>query len=945
MKRLGFWVALIILMSFSCQSGDVAEYKKACSDPEIYHTALQKLTDVIVHDIFSPPVASRIYAYSCIAAYEAMVGGQQEYISLAGQLAGLDSLSLPDDSEIIHEIAAVEALLVTGQRLIFSEEKIIEHLGELEKRWNSSGAPRGLIQRSRAYGKLVAENILKWANEDNYHKTRTYSKHNIDDDPSHWRPTPPIYMDAIEPHWNRIRPFTLDSAAQFKPMPPPVFSMHEDSLFRKEVNEVYEVGRGQHTHQREIASFWDCNPYVAHQTGHVMFATKKITPGGHWIGIAQIATRLAGEDMMGTARTLAYVSIGLADAFISCWDEKYRSNLIRPETVIQKYMDDQWKPVLQTPPFPEYTSGHSVISTAAAYLLTDIYGDNFSFLDTVEVKYGLAERAFRSFFEASREAAISRLYGGIHYRQAIEQGVLQGEKVGRHVKSRLAMTRPGLGGRGFPSPYELYGTLFTDVQMSGIFLDSKSFADAVPNAAPDTIMARYAIERGKPDFDLASFLHRWFDVPIPESTEFQTDRRQTVSDHIRRLWPYLVRQPDTPVAGGSLIPLSGPYLVPGGRFREIYYWDSYFTMLGLRESGRSDLIRSMVENFASEIRLHGYIPNGNRTYFLGRSQPPFFAQMVNLLAEEEGPEVLVEFLVELEAEYAFWMDGADRLALGGDTYRRVVRFDEQVLVNRYWSDRVLPREESWREDVLLREKSGRYDAGLFRDLRAACESGWDFSSRWLQGEELGTIRTTDIIPIDLNCLLYGLEEVLINAYSIQGDSLSAQGMKERSTLRARFIREVAWQAEEAYFADILISGRQPTGVVSAATSFPLYFGVATQDQADQLAVTIRKRLLRDGGIVSTENLTGEQWDAPNGWAPLQWITIEGLKRYEHNELADVIRNRWVTLNERVFEVTGKMLEKYDVEDLTREAGGGEYPVQDGFGWTNGVYLGLTKEHY
>jgi len=288
-----------------------------------------------------------------------------------------------------------------------------------------------------AYGALVAESILAWAGKDNYKETRTFPKYTIPNDPAKWKPTPPDYMDGIEPHWNKIRLFVLDSAMQFVPPPPTAYDPNPNGVFWKEMIEVYEVGKADNPEYKEVAQFWDCNPYVSHHKGHVMFATKKITPGGHWIGIAEIASNLTNADMMKTVETYARTSIALADGFISCWDEKYRSNLVRPETVINQLLDEDWLPLLQTPPFPEYTSGHSVISRAAAVTLTDLYGENFAYLDSVEVKYGLPARSFDSFYGASDEAAVSRLYGGIHYRPAIDYGVDQGQKVGEFINANL----------------------------------------------------------------------------------------------------------------------------------------------------------------------------------------------------------------------------------------------------------------------------------------------------------------------------------------------------------------------------------------------------------------------------------------------------------------------------------------------------------------------------
>lgn len=436
-----------IFLSFLLLSGcqDPNKWRETSQDPAFIHRSMKKLTDVIVHDIFSPPVASRIYAYPSIAAYEVLLQEHPGYISLAGQLKELEPLPLPEaELDYCYPLAATHAFLTVGKALIFSEEKIEAFEQQVYQEFRKMGMPSAVYERSLVYGKAVSQHILAWADQDNYKETRTFPKFSIKSgDPSRWQPTPPDYKEGIEPAWREIRTFVLDSSQQFVPLPPTPFSTDKSSKFFQEVMEVYTVV-GEKAEDREerieIAQFWDCNPFVSHHIGHVMFGTKKITPGGHWIGITSIACKQTKSDIMQTAEAYALVSIGLADAFISCWDEKYRSNLTRPETFINTYLDEDWLPVLQTPPFPEHTSGHSVISRAAAIVLTDLYGENFAFLDTVEVEYGLPARSFRSFIEASEEAAVSRLYGGIHYRPAIDYGVAQGGEVGRwltaHVNTR-----------------------------------------------------------------------------------------------------------------------------------------------------------------------------------------------------------------------------------------------------------------------------------------------------------------------------------------------------------------------------------------------------------------------------------------------------------------------------------------------------------------------------
>lgn len=434
MRGTVFYFLIVFGFFFSCSQKD---NQKTIVHAEDLHSLMQKVTDVTVHDIFSPPVASRVYVYPSIATYEILAIQDSSFNSLAGQLNGLKPIPLPMEQDVNLHIAALYANYLTSKMLIFSEEKMEEWLEEWKMELENRGMTEDEWDASVNYAMKVHHHIVEWANEDNYKETRTMSRHPLSDKPHHWEPTPPAYMAAIEPHWNKIRTFVLDSANQFIPQPPFEFSLDEKSPFYQEMMEVYRVVKDVDTEKKEIASFWDCNPYVMNITGHVMFATKKITPGGHWMGITKIASILDEADLMKSSYAYAKTSIALADGFIACWDEKYRSNLIRPETIINRIIDDDWTPTLQTPPFPEYTSGHSVISTAAANALTDVYGDNFSFVDSTEVKYGLPSREFNSFMDASQEAAISRLYGGIHYRRAIEEGIWQGQKVGEWIRQNL----------------------------------------------------------------------------------------------------------------------------------------------------------------------------------------------------------------------------------------------------------------------------------------------------------------------------------------------------------------------------------------------------------------------------------------------------------------------------------------------------------------------------
>lgn len=444
--RYPIYYFFLVLFTFSfsaCESDEVnPDFRAEVAEPEFYHRSMKHLTDVIVHDIFSPPQAARIYAYSSVAGYEAMASGDSELQTLAGQIPHFEPVPQPDaDVEISHAIAAVAAHLKVGKSLIFSEQRITDFEDEIFAEIDAVGVPDEVLFASIDYGHAVADHVIEWYDGDNYKQTRTFPKYSINGDPGRWQPTPPAFMDGIEPSWMKIRPFALDSSSQFKPLPPTAYSEDENSQWWKEVMEVYTAldveDESERAERTAIAKFWDCNPYVSNQRGHVMFATKKITPGGHWINIAAIASRAAEADLATTVTAYAMTSLAMHDGFISCWDEKYRSNLVRPETFINAQIDRDWKPLLQTPPFPEHTSGHSVVSRACAVVLTDIYGDDFNFVDDSEVEYELPEREFPSFLAASEEAALSRLYGGIHYRPAIDYGVTQGEAVGKHLLSRV----------------------------------------------------------------------------------------------------------------------------------------------------------------------------------------------------------------------------------------------------------------------------------------------------------------------------------------------------------------------------------------------------------------------------------------------------------------------------------------------------------------------------
>ena len=428
----------VFLFFINCQK----QFTPIKISAEDFHLAQDELTAVMVHDIFSPPLASRVYAYSNIAAYEILAQKKEyPYSSYARVLNGFQGISPAKDSLVDHKLSALIAFLEVGKNLIFSVDRMSAYIDGLSQQWKEYNPE--IYLASYDYAMQVVGEIKAWYTKDNYKQTRTFPKFFVDyDSPSRWQPTPPDYMDGIEPHWSKIRPFLLNSSHQFQPEPPPPFSMKPESLFYKELLEVYQVVQEiqkneQQDERQEIAKFWDCNPYVSTHKGHVMFALKKISPGAHWMGITKIVARNRKADYNSTVAAYSHTAIAIADAFISCWDEKYRSNLIRPETLINKVLDEDWYPILQTPPFPEYTSGHSVVSGAASVILTNLFGDNIAFDDDTELPYDLPIRSYQSFNHAAEEAAISRMYGGIHYRKAIEEGLKQGRSVGDFISEKL----------------------------------------------------------------------------------------------------------------------------------------------------------------------------------------------------------------------------------------------------------------------------------------------------------------------------------------------------------------------------------------------------------------------------------------------------------------------------------------------------------------------------
>ncbi|MER1431449.1 alpha,alpha-trehalase [Enterobacter hormaechei] len=487
------------------------------------------------------------------------------------------------------------------------------------------------------------------------------------------------------------------------------------------------------------------------------------------------------------------------------------------------------------------------------------------------------------------------------------------------------------------SPDILLGPLFNEVQSAKLFPDQKTFADAVPKSDPLTILADYRMQHTQSGFDLRHFVEMNFILP-KEGEKYVPPEGQSLREHIDDLWPVLTRTTDKANKWDSLLPLPKPYVVPGGRFREVYYWDSYFTMLGLAESGHWDKIGDMVDNFAYELDTWGHIPNGNRSYYLSRSQPPFFSLMVELLATHDS-DALKKYRPQMEKEYAYWMEGADGLQ-PGQANKRVVKLDDGSLLNRYWDDKDTPRPESWLDDVTTAKNNpDRPATEIYRDLRSAAASGWDFSSRWMDDpQKLGTIRTTSIVPVDLNALMFKMEKLLARASQEDGDTASASKYDALASARQKAMESHLWNDKEGWYADYDLKTGKVRNQLTAAALFPLYVKAASQDRADKVAAAALSRLLKPGGISTTTINSGQQWDAPNGWAPLQWVAVEGLQNYGQQKVAMDVTWRFLKNVQHTYDREKKLVEKYDVSSTGTGGGGGEYPLQDGFGWSNGVTL-------
>lgn len=497
-----------------------------------------------------------------------------------------------------------------------------------------------------------------------------------------------------------------------------------------------------------------------------------------------------------------------------------------------------------------------------------------------------------------------------------------------------------------PQPPDVrLGPLFNAVQQEKFYSDQKTFADALPKYDPSSILADWQMQKNQRNFDLKHFVANNFTLPT-ESDKYVPPAGQSLREHIDGLWPVLTRTAKSAGQYDSLLQLPKPYVVPGGRFREVYYWDSYFTMLGLAESGHWDRVQDMVDNFASLLDRYGHIPNGNRSYYLSRSQPPFFSLMVDLLATHNGNKTYTRYLPQLQKEYDYWMADSDTVA-PGEASKRVIKLADGSLLNRYWDARDAPRTESWLDDVNTAKKAPQRDkAGLFRDLRAGAASGWDFSSRWFtDAHNLASIRTTQLAPVDLNSLMFHLEKVLSNSYQLNKQNGLAKQFADRAEKRQATINRYLWNSAQGWYADYDWKKKQIHPQLTAATLFPLYMQVASDKQADSTASAVEKQLLKPGGLLTTTVNNGQQWDAPNGWAPLQWVAVEGLEHYHKPQLAQQIGLRFLQNVQTTYDQQHKLVEKYVVEGKNLGGGGGgEYPLQDGFGWTNGVTLMLLDKY-
>lgn len=482
--------------------------------------------------------------------------------------------------------------------------------------------------------------------------------------------------------------------------------------------------------------------------------------------------------------------------------------------------------------------------------------------------------------------------------------------------------------------------LFKKVQLSNVFPDSKTFADAIAKFPLIEILARY--ERyisNNDDFNIIDFINDNFEIPTHQDIKIEGSMN-SIDEHIDLLWHKLTKKADKQELG-SLLPLQRPYIVPGGRFREIYYWDSYFTALGLVDSKNIDIAEYMLFNFIDLQTQYECIPNGNRAYYLSRSQPPILGLLTELVlhSKSDKKDFIKKCIDGIEKEYLYWMKGKSSLNTDNTEHKRVVLMPDGSILNRYWDENNTPRPESYKEDIELYESLSINDKNNFyRNIRAACESGWDFSSRWLDdSHSLASIKTTRIIPVDLNCLLYKNECLLRDYYNQLNELAKSNRYAVLAKQREKAINDYMWSEEAGFYLDFDLDNHSTSQVESLAGVLPLFVKLASSTRAKIISQKVEKKFLKSGGLITTSTHSQQQWDAPNGWAPLQWFAVQGLINYDDNNLATNIMERWTHTVKTYFEQTGKLMEKYNVCEQTLAAKGGEYDVQEGFGWTNGIY--------
>lgn len=425
------------IMMYGCKQKPLTKENFTTTDISSIYT---EMMDLMIHDVTNPPLASRFFAYTTLAGYEVISQNEKGFKSMHGVLNEYPDLKKTDSIQgYAYQLSALLAMLETAKKMQPSGKLLEKYRLHLLDSCRQSGYTEDVISQSEKYALAVSKKILAYAKADRYNKISNYQRYTPSNTPGSWYPTPPAFFEAVEPWFKTVRPFTLDTCNQFIPSPPVPFSTDKNSAFFKMMLTNYNDTLTEE--HRSIAAFWDCNPFALQDKGHLLMGVKKISPGAHWMGITGIACAKAGKSFGESMLIFSSVAVGLMDGFICCWDEKYRSNRIRPETAIRKYIDTKWTPLLQTPPFPEYLSGHSTISATSATILTHYFGDKFNYTDSVEVRYGLPARSFTSFLQAAQEAAVSRFYGGIHFKDAIDNGLLQGYKVGDWVVNKVSKTR------------------------------------------------------------------------------------------------------------------------------------------------------------------------------------------------------------------------------------------------------------------------------------------------------------------------------------------------------------------------------------------------------------------------------------------------------------------------------------------------------------------------